>query len=70
MAAKHSLHVALTEPLVAFVADEVVRGNYASASAVVQAALRLLQAEEQSTKGAGLPNPNTASTAPACATHG
>ena len=40
MAAKHTLHVALTEPLVRYVHDQVASGQYATASEVVRAALR------------------------------
>lgn len=56
MAAKHSRHVALTEPLARFVDRQVTRGRYASASEVVRAALRLLERQEEGTpvaKGAG-----------------
>lgn len=42
MAAKHTLHVALTEPLVGYVGQQVASGQYATASEVVRAALRLL----------------------------
>ena len=42
MPAQHTLHVALTEPLVRFVGDQVARGHYATASEVVRAGLRLL----------------------------
>ena len=42
MAAQHTLHVALTEPLVRYVGGQVVSGRYATASEVVRAALRLL----------------------------
>lgn len=42
MAAKHALHVALTEPLVGYVGQQVASGQYATASEVVRAALRLL----------------------------
>ena len=42
MAAKHSLHVALTEPLARYVADRVASGEYATASEVVRSGLRLL----------------------------
>ena len=42
MAAQHSLHVALTKPLVSFVDEQVATGHYATASEVVRAALRLL----------------------------
>lgn len=42
MAAQHTLHVALTEPLVRYVGGQVASGHYATASEVVRAALRLL----------------------------
>jgi antitoxin ParD1/3/4 len=42
MAAKHSLHVALTEPLVRYVGERVASGEYATASEVVRTGLRLL----------------------------
>jgi antitoxin ParD1/3/4 len=42
MTAKHSRHVALTEPLARYVANQVATGVYASASEVVRAGLRLL----------------------------
>jgi len=40
MAAKHSRHIALTEALIAFVEDQVARGQYTSVSEVVRTALR------------------------------
>ena len=42
MAAQHTLHVALTKPLVNFVDEQIATGHYATASEVVRAALRLL----------------------------
>jgi antitoxin ParD1/3/4 len=42
MAAKHTLHVALTEPLARYVAERVASGEYATASEVVRTSLRLL----------------------------
>ncbi|MFE1603287.1 ribbon-helix-helix domain-containing protein [Methylobacterium sp. ID0610] len=42
MAAKHSRHIALTAPLADFVDEQVAKGEYASASEMVRAALRLL----------------------------
>lgn len=42
MPAQHTLHVALTEPLVRYVNDQVAAGRYATASEVVRAGLRLL----------------------------
>lgn len=40
MAAKHSRHIALTEPLIAYVEDQVARGEYTSVSEVVRNAIR------------------------------
>lgn len=40
MAAKHSRHIALTEPLIAYVEDLVARGEFTSISEVVRTALR------------------------------
>ena len=42
MAAKHSRHIALTEPLIAYVEAQVAKGEYTSISEVVRTALRLL----------------------------
>lgn len=42
MPAQHSLHVALTAPLVGYVNGQIAAGCYATASEVVRAALRLL----------------------------
>ncbi|WP_267425905.1 type II toxin-antitoxin system ParD family antitoxin [Methylobacterium sp. GC_Met_2] len=42
MAAKFSQHVALTAPLARYVADQVEKGEYATASEVIRAGLRLL----------------------------
>ena len=42
MPAKHTLHVALTEPLVRFVRDLVEAGHYPTASDVVRDGLRTL----------------------------
>ena len=42
MTAKHSRHIALTGPLASYVDRKVACGEYASASEVVRAALRLL----------------------------
>ena len=42
MPAQHSLHVALTAPLVGYVNGQIAAGRYATASEVVRAALRLL----------------------------
>ena len=40
MAAKHSRHIALTEPLIAYVEAQVARGEYTCISEVVRTALR------------------------------
>lgn len=42
MPAKHTLHVALTEPIVRHVRREVESGHYATASEAVRQALELL----------------------------
>ena len=42
MAAKHSRHIALTEPLIAYVEAQVAKGEYTSISEIVRTALRLL----------------------------
>ncbi|TXM70434.1 type II toxin-antitoxin system ParD family antitoxin [Methylobacterium sp. WL120] len=42
MAAKHSRHIALTEPLIAYVQAQVAKGDYTSISEDVRAALRML----------------------------
>ena len=46
MPAQHTLHVALTEPLLKYVAEQVASGRYATASEVVRASLRLLMEKE------------------------
>ncbi|WP_238180134.1 ribbon-helix-helix domain-containing protein, partial [Methylobacterium haplocladii] len=42
MAAKHSRHIALTEPLIAYVEGQVAKGEYTCISEVVRTALRLM----------------------------
>lgn len=42
MPAKHTLHVALTEPLVRYVRDQVAAGRHETASDVVRVALQAL----------------------------
>ena len=44
MPAKNSRHIALTRPLATYVEEELARGQYASASEMVRASLRLLKA--------------------------
>ena len=51
MAAQHTLHVALTEPLVHYVGKQVASGRYATASEVVRAALRSLMEREELIQG-------------------
>lgn len=46
MAAKHSLHVALTEPLVRHVREQVTAGRYVNVSEAVRRALQLLIDQE------------------------
>jgi antitoxin ParD1/3/4 len=47
MAAKHSRHIALTEPLESYVEERVARGDYASASEMVRAGLKLLKERDE-----------------------
>ncbi|WP_375465313.1 type II toxin-antitoxin system ParD family antitoxin [uncultured Methylobacterium sp.] len=47
MAARHSRHIALTEPLIAYVEGQVAKGDYTSISEVVRSALRLLIAHDE-----------------------
>lgn len=47
MAAKHSRHIALTEPLIAYVEAQVAKGEYTSISEVVRTALRQLIEREE-----------------------
>ena len=42
MPAQHTLHVAVTEPLLRFVNEQIASGRYATASELVREALRLL----------------------------
>ena len=51
MAAQHTLHVALTEPLVRYVGKRVASGHYATASEVVRTALRLLIERDEAVQG-------------------
>ena len=59
MAAQHTLHVALTEPLVRYVGGQVKSGRYATASEVVRTALRLLIERDEAAHGR-LSKPKTA----------
>jgi antitoxin ParD1/3/4 len=49
MAAKHSRHIALTEPLIAYVEAQVARGEYTCISEVVRTALRQMIEREVAT---------------------
>ena len=51
MPAQHTLHVALTEPLVKYVSEQVASGRYATASEVVRASLRLLIERDKAETG-------------------
>ena len=51
MPAKHHRHIALTEPLLHFVDEQVAEGRHASANEVVRAALRLLMEREDARLG-------------------
>lgn len=42
MFAKHTLHVALNPPLVAFVEQQVVSGHFATTSEIMRAGMQLL----------------------------
>lgn len=42
MPAQYTLHVAVTEPLLQFVNEQIASGRYATASELVREALRLL----------------------------
>lgn len=50
MPAKHTLHVALTEPLVRYVRDQVAAGHHQTASDVVRTALQTLMQRDGSAK--------------------
>ncbi len=54
MAAKHSRHIALTEPLIAYVEAQVAKGEYTCISEVVRTALRQMIKREgaKATRGA------------------
>jgi antitoxin ParD1/3/4 len=58
MAAKHSRHIALTGPLESYVEERVARGDYASASEMVRAGLKLLkERDERRAARSGPPKP-------------
>ena len=59
MPAQHTLHVALTQPLVRYVGDQVATGHYATASEVVRAALRLLIERDATEKRHGAQSEQT-----------
>ncbi len=54
MAAKHSRHIALTEPLIAYVETQVAQGEYIPVSEVVTTALRLQMEREAVSKRRGV----------------
>lgn len=47
MPVKHVRHIALTAPLAAYVAEQVEKGEYTSASDLVRTAARRLKAQDQ-----------------------
>jgi antitoxin ParD1/3/4 len=47
MAAKHHCHIALTRPLAEYVDAQIAGGEYASASEMIRAALRLLMERDR-----------------------
>jgi antitoxin ParD1/3/4 len=49
MAAKHSRHIAPTEPLIAHVEDQLARGGYTSIREVVRTAFRHMIEREHAT---------------------
>lgn len=51
MPAKHSRHIALTGPLAEWVDSQVARGEYASVSDLLRAAIRLLREQDESRRG-------------------
>lgn len=57
MAAKHSRHIALTEPLIAYVEAQVSKGEYTSISEVVRTALRLLIERDEAKRPRGTTSP-------------
>lgn len=60
MTAKHPRHIALTGPLANYVNGKVATGEYASASELIRAALRLLiehEAAKALTTGTASSNP-------------
>ena len=56
MPAKNSHHIALTEPLASYVQEQVARGEYASASEMVRASLRLLKERDEKRKAGARPS--------------
>ncbi|KMO22414.1 CopG family transcriptional regulator [Methylobacterium platani JCM 14648] len=60
MAAKHSRHIALTEPLIAYVEAQVAKGEYTCISEVVRTALRLLIERDEARAFRGAANPEAA----------
>lgn len=54
MVAKHSRHIALAEPLIAYVEAQAAKGEYTSVSEVVGTALRLLMARDAASNRRGV----------------
>lgn len=55
MPVKHARHIALSAPLAAWVAEQVARGEYTSASDLVRTAIRLLQERDAARQTAQQP---------------
>ena len=64
MAAKHTLHVAVTEPLKQFVRAQIDSGRYANASEVVRDALVRLNERNSATSGEKFAVRSTSSSQP------
>ncbi|KAB1068585.1 ribbon-helix-helix domain-containing protein [Methylobacterium soli] len=47
MPAKHSRHIALTEPLAAWIDSQVAKGEYTSTSDLIPTAIRVLRSKDE-----------------------
>jgi antitoxin ParD1/3/4 len=61
MAAKHSRHIALTEPLIAYVEAQVAKGEYTCISEIVRTALRQMIERDEAKAARGLTSPEATS---------
>lgn len=57
MAAKHPRHIALTEPLIAYVEAQVAKGEYTCISEVVRTALRQMIERDEAKAARGAASP-------------